>query len=345
MQATQVKDASEVFNMKLPDLLRVDRFGEHIAKNLVQFDGWKTVDKILENTEKTGAKLLAYDDENYPGMLRHIYDPPPVLWLKGDEQVLNNPGIAVIGTRQPGKYGLDQTAYWTKLLVQKNICINSGLAYGVDAKAHQTAVDSNGKTIAVMGSGIDNIYPAKNRKLAERIIDKGGAVLSEFPPGTAPDAINFPARNRIVSGMSHGVLVVESGIKGGSMITARSALDQNREVFVIPHPLGYGKGEGCNYLIRSGQGKLVQSLSDILDEISIQTEPVSGKPDIRPDWKNMDLSEEGIEICTLLEEKELHIDQLSELAGKPVFKLLPVLLELEMNDIVKQKAGKYFELC
>ena len=345
LQATQVTDASDIFKMKLPDLLRIDGFGEHIAKNLTTFDGWKQVDKVLEKTEKCGAELLAFDDENYPPMLRHIFDPPPILWLKGDKTVLSSPGLAVIGTRQPGKYGLEQTAYWTKLLVQKNICINSGLAYGIDAKAHQTAVDANGKTVAVLGSGIDFIYPRKNSRLAEQILETGGAVLSEFPPGTAPDAVNFPARNRIVSGMSHGVLVVESGVKGGSMITARSALDQNREVFVVPHPLGYMKGEGCNYLIRTGQGKLIQSLADILDEISIQTEPGPDSVEIKTGWKDLELSKEGVEICILLEKKELHIDQLSEATGKSAFKLLPLLLELEMTGAVKQKAGKYFEVC
>lgn len=344
MKAAQVSDASEIFRLKLPDLLRLDGFGEQIAQSLLQFDGWENVDKILSETEKAGAEIIAFDDEKYPEMLRHIYDPPPVLWIKGDPDTLDKPGIGVIGTRQPGKYGLEQTAYWTKLLVQNNVCINSGLAYGVDARAHQTAVDCKGKTVAVLGSGIDNIYPHKNSRLAQKIIETGGAIITEFPPGTKPDAVNFPARNRIVSGMSHGVLVVESGIKGGSMITARSALDQNREVFVIPHPLGYAKGEGCNYLIRSGQGKLVQSIADILDEVSIHTE-VSDSAEPKQGWKELDLNENSLEICSLLEEKELHIDQISESTGRPVHALHPLLLELEMDGVIRQKAGKYFELC
>lgn len=346
LQKTGVDSAEDLFKLKLPDLLRIDGFGEQISLKLAEFDDWEKVDSILEKTEKSGARLIAVDEEQYPELLRQIYDPPPVIWVKGDLSVLNQPGIAVIGTRQPGPYGVKQAEWWTEKLVQKGICINSGLAYGVDAKAHQAALNNSGKTIAVLGSGIDVMYPAKNSRLATQIIESGGAVITEYPPGSAPDAGNFPERNRIVSGMSHGVLVIESGIKGGSMITARCALDQNREVFVVPHPLGYMKGEGCNYLIRTGQGKLVQSVRDILDEVSISEDEnrSTDKPQ-KQSWKELDLPDEAVQICSLLENDALHIDQLSETLKKPTFKLLPLLLDLEMQGAIKQKAGKYFELC
>lgn len=343
---TGVKDASELFSLKMADLIRIDGFGEHVARNLLEFDGWKIVDKILTATEKSGSQLVAIDDEEYPRLLRQIYDPPILLWLKGDKRVLNTDGIAIIGTRRPGNYGMKQTAEWAKLISEAGICVNSGLAYGVDALAHRTAVNSGGKTIAVLGSGIDVLYPARNSKIAIQIIETGGAVITEYPPGTPPDAINFPARNRIVSGMSHGTLVVESGIKGGSMITARYALDQNREVFVIPHQLDNTRGEGCNYLIRTGQGKLVQTLDDILDEVSVETnhdEIVAGQP-LEKKWESLELSAELKSICLILAEKELHIDQLSEKTEKPTYRILPLLLDLEMQGAVRQKAGKYFEL-
>lgn len=346
LDRTGVDDASELFNMKLPDLLRFDGFGEHIAKNFVQFDDWKKVDSILEQTEKTGAKLISIDDEHYPPLLRHIFDPPILLWTKGNKEALVSDGVAVVGTRRASKYGLNQAKEWAEKLTGAGLCVNSGLAYGIDATSHQTALESGGNTIAVLGSGIDVIYPAQNSRLANDIIEKGGAIITEFEPGAAPDAGNFPERNRIVSGMSHGTLVVESGVKGGSMITARSALDQNREVFVIPHPLDSLRGQGCNYLIRTGQGKLVQSIDDILVEISVHTDSKSQhvEGDRKKKWESLDLDESSKEICKLLKGDELHIDQISEKIEKPTHALLPTLLDLEMKGAIKQKAGKYFEL-
>ena len=344
---SRIKDPNEIFDLPLPVLEKIDGMGKVRAKNIANFDEWDAVDKVIRKTEEIGARIIGINDPEYPDLLKHIYDPPILFWLLGDPDVLKKPGIAVVGTRNPGKYGLDQARSWSQKLVEKGICINSGLAYGVDAAAHQTAEKKGGKTIAVLGSGIDWIYPEKNLKLARRIIDSGGAVITEYAPGTKPDAGNFPERNRIVSGMSHGVLVVESGVKGGSMITARSALDQNREVFVIPHPLGYMKGEGCNYLIRTGQGKLVQSMEDILSEISIETEgnTESAKREVRKEWREMELDEKSVQICEILEANKVHIDQLSELVEQPTYKLMPVLLDLEMRGAIRQKAGKYFELC
>lgn len=346
LQKTGVKNAQELFELKLTDLLRIDGIGELVAKNITTFNDWDKIDKILQQTDKCGAKLIAIDDEHYPELLKHIYDPPIILWYKGDAHVFTKPGVAVIGTRRPGKYGLEQAEVWVKKLVGKGLCINSGLAYGVDAKAHQTSVDYGGKTIAVLGSGIDVIYPAKNSKLAAKIIKEGGAIVSEYVPGTPPDAVNFPGRNRIVSGMSHGTLVVESGIKGGSMITARYALDQNREVFVVPHPLNYLQGEGCNYLIRTGQGKLVQSIQDITDEISVDTVQNGQSIPETKVWEELELNDEEKALCELLNEnKTLHIDKISELLKKPTHQLLPVILGLELNGAIKQRAGKNFELA
>ena len=348
LRTTGATSAEAIFDIPHSRLVKIDAIGKILADNIAGFDDWETIDKILEKTELAGASLVGYGDEAYPELLKHIYDPPVLLWLKGSKEALNCDGIAVIGTRRPGKYGFSQTKKWTELLSKAGLSINSGLAYGVDAVAHKTAVNNGGRTVAVLGSGIDVIYPAKNSRLAQEIVDSGGAVITEFKPGTNPDAVNFPERNRIVSGMSHGVLVVESGIKGGSMITARSALDQNREVFVVPHPLDYPGGEGCNYLIRTGQGKLIQSLQDIQDEISVNLQGNSvekGQISVKKNWESLELSSELSDICKQLSDQELHIDQLSENLNIPVYKLLPSLLDLEMQGAVKQKAGKYFELC
>ncbi len=347
IQKSGANSAEEIFEMKPSQLMKVDGIGDQVIKNLLAFKNWHEADRILERTEKCNASLLSIDDDAYPELLKHIYDPPVLLWYKGDRDVFRTNGVAVVGTRNPGKYGLKQTERWGAALVNYGLTINSGLAYGVDTKAHQTALKSGGKTIAILGSGIDVIYPSKNTSLVKEIIELGGAVASEYPPGTAPDAVNFPGRNRIVSGMSHGILVVESGIKGGSMITARYALDQNREVFVVPHPLNHVRGEGCNYLIRTGQGKLVQSIDHILEEISVETidSPSSDMGKKPQQWTLLELTDSEKKLCSIFNDQPIHIDKISELVGEPVYKLHSVMLELEMKGAIKQRAGKYFELC
>lgn len=347
LDSIKEEDASEIFSMSTAELLKIEGIGKTSAKNLVQFDDWDVVDRDLDLTEKMGASLVSISDNHFPPLLKQIYDPPVLLWFKGDQAVLETDGLAVIGTRNPGKYGIKQAMEWSRAIAEAGLTVNSGLAYGIDSIAHDTTIRSGGKTIAVLGSGIDVIYPAKNRKLVSEMIENGSVIMTEYLPGTAPDGMNFPERNRIVSGMSHGVLVVESGIKGGSMITARSALDQNREVFVIPHPLDQQNGVGGNYLIKTGQGKLVQKMTDILDEISVNVSNNSlinvNQP--KKKWTFMNLGSELTTICQLLEEKELHIDQISDKTGLPTYRVLPQLLNLELQGAVKQKAGAYFELC
>jgi len=349
LKETGVEHAEDLFRLSVPDLLKINGVGKERAVSLTKFDDWDEVDRILEKTDKSGAQLISLSEPKYPMMLRQTFDPPIILWVKGNPSAISKPGIAVVGTRNPGRYGLNQAEEWSRKICGAGLSINSGLAYGIDAKAHKTAIDSGGTTVAVLGSGIDRIYPNRNRGLAAEIIEKNGAVITEYPPGSIPDAVNFPERNRIVSGISHGTLVVESGVKGGSMITARLALDQNREVFVVPHQLGYLKGEGCNYLIRTGQGKLVQKLDDLLEELSVQTQNGTGlcvEPSVQSKkWEAAeDLLEQEVKLCKSLSEKSLHIDHLAEKMETEPFKLSPILLELEMKGLIRQKAGKYFEL-
>ena len=349
LKKTGVKDARDIFRLSVPDLMKIDGVGKERAVSLTKFDDWSTVDRIIDQTRRSGAQLLALSDPAYPPLLKQIFDPPIILWVRGNPEALNQPGLAVIGTRNPGRYGLEQTEKWSAKICEHGLSVYSGLAYGVDSKAHRTAVSNGGTTIAVLGSGIDRIYPSRNQKLAADIVASGGAVVSEYPPGTKPDAANFPERNRIVSGLSLGTFVIESGIKGGSMITARLALDQNREVFVVPHQLGYMKGEGCNYLIRTGQGKLVQSLDDILEELPSITS--NGRDREAPGvasskkWESDDsLTETEQDLCRSIGDESLHIDSLAEKMQTEPFKLSSLLLNLEMKGIIRQKAGKYFEL-
>ena len=340
-----------IFRLERYELESIRGIGPKTAEEVLGFNKWDEVDRILEKTERIGAQIMTYWDDDYPDLLREIYDPPLMLWIKGDRSVLDTNAISIVGTRRVGKYGKEMAQKFAKELVDQNLTIISGLAYGTDGAAHQATVDTGGRTVAVLGSGIDWIYPSDHNGLAKKIVDTGGAVISEFPLGTAPEMGNFPVRNRIVSGMSLGTLVVASGLEGGSMITAKSALDQNREVFVIPHPVGHPNAIGCNSLIKRGMGKLVQNVEDILTEINVhikEQEVESGSADFSPSsqnkWESMELDDLSTSICEVLAEQSLHIDHLAERLKVETHKLMPKLLELEMQSVIRQKAGKNFEL-
>jgi len=343
-------DPQEIFRMSRKQLSAVYGIGDVLADTIVRFDRWEEADRLIAESTRAGFQLLTLADDAYPKLLREIYDPPVLLWIWGDVAALDKSGVAVVGTRQPSAYGREMAEQFSRELIREGLTIVSGLAYGIDGIAHRQAVEAGSTTVAVLGSGVDRIYPSKHIGLAKRIVETGGAVISEFPPGTKPDAVNFPVRNRVVSGLTLGTLVVESGMEGGSMITARLALDQNREVFVVPHALQNrtAAGTGCNYLIQTGQGKLVQSIGDILNEIATHTkiEPAEKKEPPARKWKSVELDKLAVSICSLLEESDSprHIDELGARLDLPSHKLLPKLLELEMLECVKQSAGRNFEL-
>ena len=338
------KNAQSVFKRSPAELMRVPDIGTQITKVILSFDQWPQVDIILKKTRQIDASILTIYDESYPERLRQLYDAPVLLWYKGNTSLLDTNAISVVGTRRPSVYGKRVTEKFTADLVHHGLTIISGLAYGVDTVAHSSCLKAGGKTIAVLGSGIDWIYPSSNKVLARNIIDHSGVIISEYPPGTKPDASNFPERNRIVSGLSLGTLVIETGEKGGSMITARLALDQNREVFVVPHPLDNLQGVGCNALIKKGTGKLVQDIEDLLVEFPAlqfdESEPIRAEPK----WQDLALSEQSKAICKLLEDGQLHIDTICERLGKSSQEVMGDLLELEMQDCIQQTAGKYFHL-
>ncbi|SHG02273.1 DNA processing protein [Fodinibius roseus] len=343
----------DIFRMNRRELQSIHGIGPKTAEQIVSFDGWSEVDRILQKTERIGAVLMTLWDEDYPPLLREIYDSPLLLWIKGNRRALQTDSVAIVGTRKAGRYGRDAARLFARELSKRGLTITSGLAYGIDGAAHRATVAAGGCTVGVLGSGIDIIYPAAHKKLAADIIDTGGAIISEFPVGTDPDAGNFPVRNRIVSGLSLGTLVVASGIAGGSMITAKLALDQNREVFVVPHPIGTPNAIGCNNLIQRGMGKLVQDVEDILEEIEVhiskrdsegrEEEPGEDLDDT-PRWRSLELDELSADICKTLQGNPLHIDDLAERLGVEPHKLLPTLLELELQECVRQMSGKNFEL-
>lgn len=338
----------DIFNWKTPELMKISGVGRNIAEKITDFSNWNTVDETIKKVNKGQINLVTFQDPDYPGLLKEIYDSPVLLYVLGDVKVLKNQSLAVVGTRKPTSYGMQMAEYFTEAIVDKNVTVVSGLAYGIDTVAHKTCLDNGGKTVAVLGSGVDWIYPASNKKLARRIIDSGGAIISEYPLGTKPDFGHFPVRNRIVSGLSFGTLVVESGLKGGSMITAKIALDQNREVFVVPHANTNQAGSGSNYLIKRGLGKLVQTVEDLFIELPFlgnDKVPEEAKTkQVHSKWKTFEMSDSCRKICQVLEKGPLHIDELCEQLNHKPEAVIVDLFELEMNECVKQEAGKVFTL-
>ena len=262
------RQADRVFAASLTEL---EGAGMPAAAAQFVFDGRAKSAAVLElaKTREQGASFLCPDDEAYPGGLLQIYDPPSVLWVRGDVSVLNRPGIAVVGTRQPSPYGQGMAQVLSRDLAQRGMVILSGMARGVDTAAHRGALDGGGVTVAVWGTGVDVVYPKENKRLAEKIVARGGAIVSEFPLGTFPAPQNFPIRNRTLSGMSIGVLVVEAAEYSGTRITARCALEQGRDVYAVPGNATNKSSWGPNTLIKQG-AKLTATWEDVWEDLPSQ---------------------------------------------------------------------------
>jgi DNA processing protein len=241
-----------------------------IADALVETRRTTDLDREMERLDAAGARALTWESDDYPERLREVDDSPPVLYTLGDFAPSDSWAVAVVGTRRATHYGREVTARLVAELAEAGITVVSGLARGIDSEAHRAALDGGGRTVAVLGSGVDVLYPPENRGLAQRIVEEGrGAIVSEFPLGTLPEPLNFPSRNRIISGLSLGVLVVEAGEKSGALITVAFALEQGREVFAVPGPITSRMSDGPNHLIKQG-AKCVTSARDILEELDMQ---------------------------------------------------------------------------
>ena len=327
-------------------LARVDRVGPQTAEAIVAFEGDAEVDRQFEAAERVGAELVALWDDRYPDLLRQIYDPPAVLWMRGDLLPQDDRAIAIVGTRRATEYGKRVAHHFAYELAQRGFTIVSGLAYGIDTAAHRGTLEAGGRTIAVLGSGVDRIYPARNTPLAERMASGQGAVLSEFGLGTKPDAVNFPRRNRIIAGLSKGTLVAEARKTGGALITAWMALEQNREVFAAPAALFSSSGEGTNQLVRKGYATLVTSVEELLEELDGQMTPVpaSGADPVSSPSAPAppDLNAPERKLYEALTTEPIHLDALCERAGLDASNALVYLLSLEFKGLVRQLAGKQF---
>ncbi len=327
----------EVFRASPNQLAEVNGMNPKTIDALRNFPK-KRVETELKLIEKYEVVLLTLEDPLYPSNLLNIYDPPPLIYVKGEIKKEDNFAVAVVGSRHPLTYGRSITQRISGELAENGVTVVSGLARGIDTSAHRGALSAGGRTIAVLGCGIDIIYPPENKELA-RAITKKGAIISEFPFSTPPLGTNFPPRNRIISGLSLGVVIVEAGKRSGSLITARFALEQGREVFAVPGDVSSPQSKGTNQLIKEG-AKLVENASDILCEISLQLEEPLEKE--KETQKDFGLSGQDLAIISVLGERPLDIDTIIQKTNLKANLVSSILLELELKGLIQQLPGKMF---
>ncbi|MCO5199100.1 MAG: DNA-processing protein DprA [Anaerolineae bacterium] len=297
------------------------------------------LDAELARIERAGLRLLTWQSADYPRYLREVPMAPPVLYMRGELLSADEWAIAVVGTRRLTAYGRQVARELTLGLARSGITVISGLARGIDSLAHKTAIEAGGRTIAVLGSGLNQIYPPENRRLAEQIVAGHGALISEYALDTPPDARNFPPRNRIISGLSLGTIVVEAGERSGALITASFALEQNREVFAVPGPVTSKASKGTNRLIQEG-AKLVTSIEDVLEELNLtQATQQQAVQLFMPES-----AEEALLLRHLMDEPT-HVDELSRQSGLPTALVSSTLTLMELKGMVQQVGGMKYVMC
>jgi len=313
-------------------------FDKRAVANLLEARREVNLDVALAQAQQANIKLLTWETADYPNYLREIPNPPPLLYLQGDLLEQDRWAVAVVGTRRLTSYGRQVTRDLVAGLVQNNITVVSGLARGIDAIAHKTAVELGGRTLAVLGSGLDAIYPADNRALAQEITQGHGAIISEYGLGIQPEAKNFPPRNRIISGLSLGVIIVEAGERSGALITTNFALEQNRDVFAVPGNINSPASQGTNKLIQEG-AKLVTRVEDVLEELNLHM--VAERTAVQ---LVLPETAEEIALYTQLSAQPVHIDDLSRSTGLPSALVSSTLTLMELKGMVQQVGGMNYVL-
>jgi len=335
---------ANVFKAGKDELKEVEDIGPKIALKILESIKEIDLSRELKLIEMHGAKVITFLDKGYPENLKNIYDPPVVLYVKGEILRQDDKAIAIVGSRRGSFYGLETAERFGFELASRGVTVVSGLAKGVDSSAHKGALKAGGRTLAVLGSGLLNIYPEEHAVLADKI-SKMGAVISEFPMQTIPDRANFPKRNRIISGLSSGVVVVEAAERSGALITADCALQEGREVFAVPGKVDSVTSRGTNRLIKQG-AKLVENVEDIIEDLNLSYTgsrlpyPLDNLCDCPEGGSGLD-KEESL-VYNLLSSGPRHIDELSEETNLGVAKISRILINLEIRKIARQLPGKNF---
>ncbi len=342
--------ADAVFHARRTELESL-RLKPETIDSIVKNEFHEKAAQELDRVKQLGGDVLILDDGSYPALLREIDDPPPVLYVKGDWQAcFDQPAVGMVGSRMCSTYGENASEMLARDLSSRGITVVSGLARGIDTAAHRGSIRGKGKTVAVMGTGTDAVYPKENTGLVREILESGGAVVSQFPLGTPPLKDNFPYRNRIISGLSLGVLIVEASERSGSLITARLAMEQNREVMAVPGNITSGNSFGTNYLIKSG-AKLVQQWQDVVAELPSEISAAILPPKIenenaetrQPDLIPADMTDNERKVWELLSaDDSTHIDILLETSGLSFGDLNSVLVGLDIRDLIRVLPGKHY---
>ncbi len=324
--------AEAVFSASFSELKSVEGIRPSVIDGIKIFKDFKNARKEVERARDAGVSILTFKDQDYPGNLRNIQDPPPLLYVRGKLEQSDAKAVAIVGSRKTSSYGKAVAERLAHELSSLGITVVSGMAIGIDSFAHEGAL-KGGRTVAVLGSGIDIIYPRSNQKLYERIIEKG-AVISQFPMGTEPRKSNFPLRNRVISGLSMGVVIVEAAERSGALITAHWALEQGREVFAVPGSIFSQNSKGPHKLIKSG-AKLVESIDDVLEEIF---------PDFaaKREKVNVDLTTDEEKILAIIKRGYRFIDEVIEISGKSAAEVGAIIMGLELKGVITQMEGNIF---
>jgi DNA processing protein len=329
-----------ILTAKRNELRTIDGIGNEVADQITNWENTVDLSAELQRIRDFGAGIITAKSPNYPRQLREIHAPPIVLYVWGELIERDQHAIAVIGSRRTSHYGAESAKKLSYQLAYSGLTIISGLARGIDTAAHQGALAAKGRTIAVIGSGLTKLYPPENAALAEKICDGSGAIVSEFSMEIEPDRQTFPMRNRIISGWSHGILVVEAGVNSGALITASQAIEQGRSVYAVPGHINAPTAYGSNRLIQQG-AKLVMDASDILDDLQILLPQKAKWPETAARLVP-ELSSDERRVYDAINPTETPIDQIASSCELPSATVSSVLLRLELKRLVKQLPGKYF---
>ena len=346
--------AEAVYNATRTELEQLRLLPESID-TIISRDLQARAEAEIHTVRKLDADILLLDDGVYPPALREIFDPPIVIYVKGAWSIcLDQPCVGIVGSRKCSSYGQNAALMLARDLAQRGVTIVSGFARGIDASAHRGALEAGGRTVAVLGTGIDECYPRDHQRLAREVLDSGGAFVTQFPLSTPPVSENFPYRNRIISGLSLGVVVVEASENSGSLITARLAMEQNREVFAVPGNITSRNSFGTNYLIKGAGAKLVQQWQDIATELPPQIAAKLLPPPFGEKKKEKSLADrlefvpaglsqpESLVFRALTPDSPTHLDALFEKSRLPISELTAALLSLEMRELIRQLPGRCF---
>lgn len=334
-------DISLIWNISNKEIIQLESLSEEVKSEIIRCRNKVNLEELMNKIESEKVNIITIYDEQYPEKLRNIFDYPKVLYIKGDFIHKDELLISIVGSRKATPYGRWAAEKFSGELSKLGVTIVSGMASGIDTVAHKGALKNEGRTVAVLGSGVDVVYPKSNRKLYDDIKDNG-CIISEFPLGTEPMPYNFPQRNRIISGMSLGTIVIEATEKSGSLITAYHAMEQGREVFAVPGNINSIYSKGTNMLIRDG-AKIILDIEDILEEIQVIKNDINSSRQNVIDY-NL-LGEDEIKIVKYISERPLHTDMISYLSGIKIQDVNSILTILEMKGIVKQMPGKIFTIA